>query len=104
MAQSVKCPSLDFSPGRDLTVWEIKPHIRLCADSAEPTWNSLSPSLSLPLPHLCSLSLKINKLKKKKRILVEKLLNSGSGAESIIWLLVLYQYSFLGFDKCTVVM
>ena len=30
-----------------LTVHEFKPHIGLCADSAEPAWVSLSPSLSL---------------------------------------------------------
>ena len=69
-------------------VCETEPHVRLCADSLEPAWDSLSPSLfalplllgilspslslslslSLPLPCLCvhSLSLKINKLKKKK--------------------------------------
>ena len=40
------------------------PRIGLCADSAEPAWDSLSPSLSAPPPLTLSLSLKINKLKK----------------------------------------
>ena len=33
-AQSVKRP--DFSSGRDLTVREFEPCVRLCADSSEP--------------------------------------------------------------------
>ena len=49
VAQSVNGLTLDFSSGRDLTVREIEPHVRLCADSAEPAWDSLSLSLSLPL-------------------------------------------------------
>ena len=54
MAQLVKHPTLDFGSGHDLMVGELEPHIRLCADSEEPAWDSLSPPLSL----------KINKLKK----------------------------------------
>ena len=34
--------------GHDLTVWEIKPHIGLCANSVEPAWDSLSLTLSAP--------------------------------------------------------
>ena len=60
MAQSVKHPTLGFSSGHDLTVGEFEPCIGLRADNAEPAWDSLSPSLSSPAPHL----LKINKLKK----------------------------------------
>ena len=45
MAQLVKCLSLDFSSGHDLTVHKIEPCIRLHADSTEPAWDSLSPSL-----------------------------------------------------------
>ena len=48
VAQLVKCLTLDFSSGHDLTVCEMEPHIGLCADSAEPAWDSLSPSLSAP--------------------------------------------------------
>ena len=48
MAQSVKCPTLDLGPGHDPMVGGIKPHIRLHTDSAEPAWDSLSPSLSAP--------------------------------------------------------
>ena len=52
-----------FGSDHDLTVHGFEPHIRLCADIAEPAWESLSFSLSaLPLLVL-SLSLK-NKLKK----------------------------------------
>ena len=47
MAQSVKCLILDFGSGHDLTVHEFEPRIRLCADSAEPAWDSLSLPLSL---------------------------------------------------------
>ena len=60
VAQSVKHLSLDFSSGHDLTVRGIKPHVRLCTDSAEPAWNSLSLLLSLPLPHSCSLALSLS--------------------------------------------
>ena len=56
MAQSVKHPTLDLGSGCDLTVCAIKPRVGLWADSMEPTGDSLSPSLSQPLP-----SLKINK-------------------------------------------
>ena len=49
VARSVKIPTLDLSSGHDLTVREFKPHIRLCAESAQPTWDSHSLSLSLPL-------------------------------------------------------
>ena len=37
---------LTSASGYVLTIYEIKPHIGLCADSAEPAWDSLSPSLS----------------------------------------------------------
>ena len=46
MTQSVKHLTLDFSSGHDITVHEFEPHIGLCADSAEPAWDPLSPSLS----------------------------------------------------------
>ena len=48
MAQSVKPPTLDFSSGHDLVVHEMEPYIGVCADSEEPAWDSLSPSLSSP--------------------------------------------------------
>ena len=35
MAQSVRHLTLDFGSGRDLMVYEIKPHIGFCADSVE---------------------------------------------------------------------
>ena len=47
--------------GHDLMVCEFEPHIRLCTDSIQPAWDSLSPSLSLLLPQLmCSLSLSVS--------------------------------------------
>ena len=47
VAQSVKCLTLGFSSGHDLRVFGIGPHIGLCADSAEPAWDSPPLSLSL---------------------------------------------------------
>ena len=52
VAQSVKCLILDFGSGHDLTGHESEPCVGLCADSAEPAWDSLSPSLSAPPPAL----------------------------------------------------
>ena len=49
-AQFVDLLTLGFGSGRDLTVCEFEPRVRLCADSAEPAWDSLSPSLSAPPP------------------------------------------------------
>ena len=62
MAQSAKLPTLGFGSGHDLTVGEFEPRIRLYTDSAEPAWDSLSPSLSAPHPPpTLYLSLSINK-------------------------------------------
>ena len=60
VAQSVKPPTL--ARVHDLTVCEFEPRTGLRADSVEPAWDSLSLSLSLPLPQLPSLSQ--NKFKK----------------------------------------
>ena len=49
-AQSAKRPTLGFVSGHDLTVRGFEPRVGLCADSVEPAWDSLSPSLSAP-PH-----------------------------------------------------
>ena len=70
MTQLIECPTLDLGSGHDLIIGEIELHVGLCADNAEPAWDALSPSLSLPLLYLLflslslslSLSLKINKL------------------------------------------
>ena len=45
MAQPVGPLTLDFGSGHDLTVRELEPHIRSCADSVEPAWDSLSLSI-----------------------------------------------------------
>ena len=50
MSQSVKHLTLDFGLGHDLMVHETEPHVRLCADSMEPAWDSLTPSLCPPHP------------------------------------------------------
>ena len=50
VAPSVKCEALDFGSGHGLKVCEFEPGIGLHADSAEPAWDSLSPSLSAPPP------------------------------------------------------
>ena len=58
MAQLVKRPTLDFGPDHDLTVHEFEPQIGLCADRAEPAWNSLFLSLSPPPPLVLACFLK----------------------------------------------
>ena len=50
----LKFPTSDSGSGHDLAVHEIEPHIRLCADSAEPAWESPSPSLCAPCSRLFS--------------------------------------------------
>ena len=42
VAHLVKRPTLGFGSGRDLTVREFEPRIRLCADSTGSAWDSLS--------------------------------------------------------------
>ena len=63
MVQSVKRLTLDFDPGRDLTVCGIELCVGLYTDSVEPAWDFLSLSLSLyPSPTWVSGSLSQNKL------------------------------------------
>ena len=57
----VKRPTLDLSPGHDLTVHEIEPYMGLRADSEKPAWDSLSPSLSAPPSLVLSLTLALLK-------------------------------------------
>ena len=59
MAQLVKCVTLGFGLGHDLTVPEFESCIGLCDDSAEPAWDSLS--LPLSASPMLALSIKINK-------------------------------------------
>ena len=59
VAPLLKPLTLDFGPGHDLTVCEFDRQIRLCADGAEPAWDSLS--LSAPLPLVLTLSLSLSK-------------------------------------------
>ena len=57
--QLVKHQTLGFGSGYDLTVHEFQPCMGLHEGSAEPDWDSLSPSLSLsdPPPLILSLTL-----------------------------------------------
>ena len=48
VAQWVKRPTLGFGSGRDLTVCESEPRIRLHAGGTDPAWDSLPPCLSAP--------------------------------------------------------
>ena len=57
VAQSIKHPTLDFGSGHDLVFCEP----RVGADSVEPAWDAVSPSLIAPPTFSLSLSLKINK-------------------------------------------
>ena len=69
VAQSVKRPTLGFGSGHDLTAsWvkfeshgsrlrEFESHIRLCAGSMEPAWDSLDFPLTAPPQLMLSLSL-----------------------------------------------
>ena len=68
VAQSVKCLTLDFGSDHDLMICEFECCVGLHTDCLDPAWDLLSPSL-YPFPaHAYCLSLKINKLKKKKNI------------------------------------
>ena len=64
VAESVKHPTLDLSSGHNLMVCGFESRIGLCADSMKPTWDSLSPSLSLPLPRLLSFKNKHKRIMK----------------------------------------
>ena len=58
----------DFDLGHNLMVGEFEPHIGLCADSMEPTLDSLSPSLSAPPSFsLSNINKHFKKLKKKNQ-------------------------------------
>ena len=61
VAQSVNHPTVDFSSDHDLMVHEFEPRVRLRADSMEPAWDFLSPSLSAPPCYSLCLSFRINK-------------------------------------------
>ena len=78
VARSVKRLTLDFGSGHDLTVRGTEPHIRLCSDSKEPAWGSLSLSLSLshstPSRLLCTRARALS-LKKQKQNHTKKLYN-----------------------------
>ena len=65
VAQVVKCPTLDFGSGHNLTVHGIKPQVRLPTDSVEPARDSLYLSFCsspmLALAHSLSQNKTINK-------------------------------------------
>ena len=89
MAQWVKNLSLDISSGHGLTIYELELQLGLCADSVEPAWDSLSPSL--PLPCLFSFS-------QNKQINFKKSIDSLMGFSYIklfSFLLLLLKFSLL---------
>ena len=90
VTQFVKRPPLDFGSGHDLTFHEFESWVGLCADSSDPAWDSLSPSLTAPpcsLSLSLSLSLKMNKPKKTPQI---------SDFSSIKWGNSIYLIELLG--------
>ena len=83
---SAERPTLDFSSGHELPVHTFESRIGLHTDGAEPSWDSLSSPLSAPPTH--ALSLKINKLKKKKPVYLLKphncrLLNASHSTQTL---------------------
>ena len=60
MAQLVERRTPDLGSGHDLAVCELEPRVGLCADSVEPVWDSLSPSLCPSLARARSLSLSLS--------------------------------------------
>ena len=65
---SVKCLTLHFGSVLDLTVHEIEPHIRLCAASMEPAWDSLCLCLSLCLSLFKNKYINLKKENKENRV------------------------------------
>ena len=66
----VRCLTLDFGPGHDLTVLEIEPRVGLCAVSlgfSLSPFLSLCPSPAWALKHNLSLSKQVNKLKQTNK-------------------------------------
>ena len=59
MAQSVKCPTLDYGSGHDLMVHGFEPHVGLCTGSVELAWDSHTSLLSAS--PTCALSLSLSK-------------------------------------------
>ena len=62
VAQSVKHPTFDFSSGHDLTVCGFESHVRVCTDSFEPTWDSLSAPPPRVRTHTLCLCLSLSKI------------------------------------------
>ena len=65
MAQPVKRRTLSLGSSHDLPVREFEPHVGLCADSMEPAWDSLSPSLGPSATHARSCALFVSQNKRK---------------------------------------
>ena len=61
----MKCPTLGFGSGHDLTAREFEPCIRLAAVSTEPASDPLSPSLCPAPAGALSLSVSLSLSKKK---------------------------------------
>ena len=63
VAQSGKRLTLGFSWGHNLTVQEMRPHVRLCTDNTEPAWDSLSLRISLLFLPTCARSFSLSQNK-----------------------------------------
>ena len=61
VAQSVKHLTFDLGSSHDLTVGDTEPRLRLCTDSMEPAWDSVSLTLYPSSAHTLSLSLSFSK-------------------------------------------
>ena len=70
VAQSVKCPTLDFSSGHDQGNG-IEPCVGFYAE-VEPAYDSLSPSASPCLPHERSCACFLSLLKKKEKAVLSR--------------------------------
>ena len=53
VAHLVKRLTLGFGSGDDIKVHGFKPHVGLCADNAEPAWDSVSLPLCPSLLTIC---------------------------------------------------
>ena len=73
VAQSVECPTLDFDSDHNLTVPGVEPHIGLCADNAEPAWDSFFSSLSALPCLVCALSQNKQTLKNKMYVEMQRI-------------------------------
>ena len=103
VAQSVKRLTLDFSAGYDPKVPGIEPRVGLCPSREQSLLGILSPSLSLPLPHLYKLCLSWFWLRSWSHSFMS--LNPASGSTLALWSLLgilSLSLSLCSFPTCAV--